>query len=179
MDTIKDIVRQLGLQPHPEGGFYRETYRSPDEVQPIYLGHKGKRNCSTCIYFLLTSDSFSAFHRIKQDEIWHFYKGSPVGIHMISKDGLYSMIRLGNNFDKGEIPQFVVPNGTWFASEVIDENGFALTGCTVSPGFDFADFEMGNRQKLIDAYPHAAEIIRRLTRDWSSDKVQGTMNNEQ
>lgn len=165
MDTIKTIVQQLGLQPHPEGGFYRETYRSADKMQPVHSGYKGNRNCSTCIYFMLTSDSFSAFHRIRQDEIWHFYKGLPVGIHMISKEGLYSMIRLGSDFEKGEIPQFIVPGGTWFASEVLAENGYALTGCTVSPGFDFADFEMGNRQKLIDSYPHEAEIIRRLTRD--------------
>lgn len=161
---IDAIVQKLGLMPHPEGGFYRETYRSRDLLQPENSDYKGERNCSTCIYFLLTSNSFSAFHRIRQDEIWHFYKGLPVNIHMIAKDGSYAVIRLGSDLDNGEIPQFVVPGGTWFASEVAGKTGYSLTGCTVSPGFDFADFEMGNRQELTQAYPDSAEIIYRLTR---------------
>ncbi len=164
MDAIESIVGRFGLLPHPEGGFYRESYRSADKIDPVHSLYSGKRNCSTCIYFLLTSQSFSAFHRIIQDEIWHFYKGSPIGIHMISADGSYSMIRLGNDFQKNEIPQYVVPGGTWFASEVLEENAYSLAGCTVSPGFDFADFEMGDRQALLTAYPHATDIIHKLTR---------------
>jgi uncharacterized protein len=167
MTKREEIIRILQLQPHPEGGYFRETYRSEGEISREELGTKfsGKRNFSTCIYFMLTSESFSAFHRILQDEAWHFYEGSPLSLHMISPKGEYNKVIVGRNFEKGEVPQFVVPGGTWFAAEVAPEDSFSLLGCTVAPGFDFADFEMAGRAELILLFPGLREIIVRLTRE--------------
>lgn len=166
MLEAKHIADTLNMLPHPEGGFYKETYRSDGIISENDLdnGISGKRNYATAIYFLLTSDTFSAFHRIKQDEMWHFYKGSPLRLHIISKKGDYSNITIGNDLDKGEIPQFTVNAGDWFAAEVINKNHYSLTGCTVSPGFDFRDFELPKRDKLISLFPEHSEIITKLTR---------------
>jgi len=143
------LVAKLQLIPHPEGGFYRETYRSI-------------KNYSTCIYYLLTSDTFSAFHRIKQDEIWHFYSGEPISLHLINPEGAYTKIMIGNNMKTNQIPQFVVPAGYWFAANV--ESDYALVGCTVSPGFDFSDFELAKKKDLIKQFPPIEAIINRFTR---------------
>lgn len=157
MNKIDGIISRLQLQPHPEGGFFRETYRSDGVID-----FNGKRNYSTCIYFLLTAETFSAFHRIKQDEIWHFYDGSTIELHQISPGGKHDTILIGANFENGEIPQYVVPAGYWFGATVSGEYG--LVGCTVSPGFDFQDFELAKREKLILAFPELSEIINKLTR---------------
>lgn len=108
---IQTIIKQLNLQPHPEGGYFKETYRSQGSIskENLTLEFSGDRNYSTAIYFMLTSDTFSAFHKINQDEFWHFYKGSPIKLHMISPEGMYTNVWIGNNFEKGEVPQFVVP----------------------------------------------------------------------
>jgi len=165
MDTIKKIIETLGLQPHPEGGFFKETYRSEGVIKKECLPshYDGSRNFSTCIYFLLSSESFSAFHRIKQDEIWHFYDGSPIVLHMISKNGDYSKVIIGKEINKGQVPQFVVPGSYWFAAKVLRENSYTLVGCTVSPGFDFADFELPARQELCNLFPEHERIITELT----------------
>lgn len=164
-NTAKKIITQLKLQKHPEGGFYRETYRSKSEIKAKTLDEKytGIRNYSTCIYFMLTSGHFSAFHRIKQDEIWHFYDGATIHLHMISKEGKYSFQKIGTNFEQDETPQYVVKGGTWFAAEVIEQNSYALIGCTVSPGFDFEDFELKPRNELTEMFPEHKDIINRLT----------------
>lgn len=166
MDKIKFIIDKLDLKPHPEGGYFSETYRSEGEIQPECLGleYDGKRNYATGIYFLLPSDTFSAFHRIKQDEMWHFYDGSPLILHVISKESLYFKKVLGRNVGEGEMPQIVVSGGDWFAATVINPDSFTLTGCTVSPGFDFADFELARRQDLISLFPQYRKIIMKLTR---------------
>lgn len=163
---INELVSKLNLQEHVEGGFYKETYRSSGLIrkESISEDFNGDRNYSTGIFFLLTSDTFSAFHRIKQDEMWHFYEGSPLTIHMIDKNGKYTFQRIGLDLDGGELPQFTVPKNTWFASEVEDPNTYCLTGCTVSPGFDFEDFELAERKTLIEAYPDYKDVIHRLTR---------------
>ncbi|MEQ9308445.1 MAG: cupin domain-containing protein [Balneolaceae bacterium] len=163
---INELVFKLNLQEHVEGGFYKETYRSSGLIKQGSLAEEfsSDRNYSTGIFFLLTSDIFSAFHRIKQDEMWHFYEGSPLTIHMIDEHGKYTFQRLGLDLERGEIPQFTVPKNTWFASEVEDPNTYCLTGCTVSPGFDFDDFELGERRMLIDTFPDHKEVIHRLTR---------------
>ena len=164
-DRVKTLIKDLELVPHPEGGYFRETYRSdlklPDRVLPDSI--MGERNSSTCIYFLLTAETFSAFHRIKQDEIWHFYQGDPLCIHMIDQNGSYSTVILTSEIFDDKAPQYVVPAGTWFAAEVTVKNGFALVGCTVSPGFDFADFELASADKLIEQFPEHKKIIERLT----------------
>ncbi|GGZ81390.1 hypothetical protein GCM10007028_18620 [Algibacter mikhailovii] len=166
MEACNYIIESLQLEPHPEGGFYKETYRSEGIINQDSLGKEleGERNYSTCIYFLLTSDTFSAFHRIKQDEIWHFYKGTPIILHTISAEGHYNSVVIGNHVEKGELPQYMVPAGYWFAAEVTHENTYALLGCTVSPGFDFKDFELANRASLITTFPKHKAIITKLTR---------------
>jgi predicted cupin superfamily sugar epimerase len=166
MDKLAKIISDLQLKPHPEGGYFRETYRSAGKIKSEDLDSRftGLRNYSTCIYFLLTYESFSAFHNIFQDEIWHFYDGSPVKLSMISRNGVYSDIIIGRDMKKGERFQFVVPGGTRVAAEVIKKNEFSLVGCTVSPGFEFADFELQKRDRLILEFPQHREIITRLTR---------------
>ena len=163
---IHKIIDYLGLIPHPEGGYFKETYRSGHILKGSALpaNMKGDRNCSTAIYYLLTSDSFSAFHRIKQDEIWHFYAGSPIEIHMINNDGEYNKICLGLELAKGVFPQFTVAANTWFAANIKDNNSYGLVGCTVSPGFDFKDFELGSRDELSRQFPLHKEVIQRYTR---------------
>ncbi len=163
----EQIIRKLDLKPHPEGGFFRETYRSIGKIRPdsLDLIYTGERNHSTCIYFLLTSASFSALHRIHQDEIWHFYDGSPIHLHTLSPEGYYTKTVIGRDIDKGELPQVVVPGGTWFGATVVNEEEYSLVGCTVAPGFDFRDFEPGERTDLAGKFPEHQEIIKRLTRD--------------
>ncbi|TPN84758.1 cupin domain-containing protein [Aquimarina algicola] len=163
---LKNIIDRLDLSPHPEGGFYKETYRSKGDIPQSVLGANftGERSYCTGIYFLLTSDNFSAFHRIKQDEIWHYYKGSSLYVHVITPKGVYKKYAVGTNFDEGEVPQLVVPAGYWFASSVKDESSYSLVGCTVSPGFDFEDFEMASRDQLINQYPDHQKVITQYTR---------------
>ncbi len=165
MNSIDKIIKSLELSPHPEGGYYKETYRSVGEIKKDSLSneYQGNRNYSTCIYFLLTSDSFSAFHKIKQDEIWHFYDGSPIRLHVITPEGDYSNHLIGRQLEHDEIPQFVVSGGCWFAAEVVNKNAYSLVGCTVSPGFSFEDFVLKPRHELISLFPHLEELICRLT----------------
>ena len=160
------IIKELNLTPHPEGGYYQETYRSSEiipneQLSNVYIGD---RNVSTAIYFLLKSDSFSAFHKINQDEIWHFYEGAAVKIHQIAPDGAYTSIIVGNDLAKGETFQHVVPAGYWFAATVEKENSYSLVGCTVAPGFDFKDFVLAKRNELIELFPQHRNSITELTR---------------
>lgn len=166
MHSIEDLVAQLQLQPHPEGGYYKEVYRSAGTIPQAALGAEftGDRNYCTGIYFLLTGSNFSAFHRIKSDELWHFYDGDSCHVYVIHLNGELEVIRLGTDIANGEVYQAVVPAGAWFASECSNPNGYSLTGCTVSPGFDFADFEMAERQTLINEYLKHEDVISKLTR---------------
>ena len=156
----------LGLEPHPDGGYYRETYRSNAWLPQGSLpeGFSGPRQASTAIYFLLDGRGFNHMHRLKSDEMWHFYTGSSLTIHIILEDGANSQIRLGPETEAGQAFQRVVPAGCWFGATVDDPESFSLVGCTVAPGFDFEDFEMGNRGHLLARYPQHAAIIQRLTR---------------
>ena len=166
MTEVEHIINTLDLQLHPEGGYFKEMYRSVGSITQNILGKafSGGRNYSTAIYFLLTSETFSAFHRIKQDEIWHFYKGATLRLHVISEQGVHSQILIGNNLEAGELPQYVVPANHWFAAEVVDKNAYTLVGCTVSPGFDFNDFELPKRSILLERFPMHLNLITRLTR---------------
>jgi len=154
------------LLPHPEGGFFRETYRSAGTIphQALNPAFTGDRNYSTAIYFLLTSGNFSAFHRIRQDEVWHFYGGSPLYVHVIDPAGNYTRHEVGMDIARGAVPQLVVPAGCWFASSVTEKDAYSFVGCTVAPGFDFADFELAERKALTREFPQHAEVIARLTR---------------
>jgi hypothetical protein len=159
-------IDALGLIPHPEGGYYRETYRAALSIAREALPSQftGPRLVSTAIYFLLDGDNFSAFHRLRSDEMWHFHVGSPLGVHVIDRDGRHSEIAVGDDPESGEALQAVVKAGCWFASRVRDRTSFSLVGCTVAPGFDFADFELGTRSELVRLYPQHRQLIEELTR---------------
>lgn len=157
------LIKKLKLKPHPEGGYYRETYRGKDRV--MRQGDGAIRSVSTAIYFLLKKQDFSALHRIKSDEVWHFYAGTPVLLWLLDPQTRKSRtIKLGPNAEKREIPQAVIPAGCWFAACLQKKNGFALVGCTAAPGFDFRDFEMANRKNLVRKYPGHKNSIVRFTR---------------
>ena len=160
-------INHLGLSPHPEGGYYRATYKSDLTVARSALpsSFQGDRSASTAIYFLLDEGNFSAFHRIASDEVWHFYAGSSLVVCVIDPNGNYSELHLGNGSDEGEVFQAVVKAGCWFASRVKDAAGFALVGCTVAPGFEFADFELAVRSELIRSFPAHQKLIEELTRE--------------
>jgi predicted cupin superfamily sugar epimerase len=164
--TAKYWAEKLQLQKHPEGGYFKEIYRSDEKIKAEHLPerYQGDRHHSTSIYFLITSEEFSAFHRIKSDEIWHFYAGSSATIHIIDEKGQLTQIKLGNDFENGEIFQYAIPKGAWFAASVDEPDSFALVGCTVAPGFHFDDFELGKCDELIKMFPENEEVIRRLTR---------------
>ncbi len=166
-DRIALWIETLGLAPHPEGGFFRETYRAdltlPKDVLPAPFG--GARSASTAIYFLVTAGSFSALHRIAADELWHFHEGGALEIVTIDANGARRDLLLGLDLARGERPQHVVAAGAWFGSRLArDEDAYALVSCTVAPGFDFADFELAERESLARAFPTHAEIITALTR---------------
>ncbi len=160
-------IEKLKLEAHPEGGRYRQTYRADLILSKESLPEKftGARAASTAIYFLLEGEELSALHRLRSDEVWHFYVGSPLVVHVIGRDGDYSEILLGDDAEAGEVLQAVVKAGCWFGSRVKDGRGFALVGCTVAPGFDFEDFEMAKRDELVREYPQHRKVIERLTRE--------------
>ena len=158
-----DWISALGLIPHPEGGFYRETYRSAETIDASHLPPRfgGPRAYSTAIYFLLPGDQISALHRIKSDEVWHFYAGSPVTLTLIHPDGRLDEQRLGAETERF---QAIVPAGCWYGAVVDDPTAWALLGGTVAPGFDFADFELADRATLLARFPRHRDRILRLTR---------------
>ena len=151
----KDLIQNLGLQPHPEGGYYRETYRGSDLVE-------GNRSSSTMIYFLLTSGDRSCFHRIDADEGWHHYEGDTIRIHILDQED-HRWVDVGRL--EGDVsPQAIIPSGLWFGAEVLSgTHGYALVGCTVAPGFEFSHFELAERDVLIKNNPEHKEIIESLT----------------
>ena len=153
----KEIIEKLGLERHPEGGWFGETYRSDE-----FLGDRN-RNVSTAIYYLLEGEDKSKLHRLKSDEIWHFYAGDSLVIEGINPDGSHFTKILGSNLDKGEQLQIVVRRDTWFGAYLENGKSFVLLGCTVAPGFNFDDFELGDREILIEKYPQHKELIEKLT----------------
>ena len=153
------------MEPHPEGGYFKEVYRSNEKIAPEALPerYKSDRNFGTSIYYLLKSGESSKLHRLKSDEIWHFYYGSPIAIHIIHPNSDYQRIVLGSDIDKGEFLQYTIKAGCWFGAAPLDENSYSLVGCNVFPGFDFDDFEMGKRDELLDKFPEHSDIIHKLT----------------
>ncbi|TZF83060.1 cupin domain-containing protein [Pedobacter sp. BS3] len=156
--SAQTLIQQLQLQKHPEGGFYRETYRCSDTL----TSSNKTRNVSTAIYYLLENADRSHFHRIQSDELWFFHQGATVEIIMLT-DGQSTSILLGNNLEQGEVPQVIIPANTWFAARLKHANGYALVSCTVAPGFDFADFELAGKESLLQQYPHSKILIDDLT----------------
>jgi predicted cupin superfamily sugar epimerase len=149
-------IEHLSLSPHPEGGHFRETYRAGGRTD-------GGRSFSTAIYYLLRSHEVSALHRLRSDELFHFYAGSSLTVHVIRPDGNYEALEIGDDPDRGNVHQAVVPAGSWFGATVEEPDSFALVGCTVAPGFDFDDFEQAAGPELIALYPHHRDLIERLT----------------
>ncbi|MEF3067328.1 cupin domain-containing protein [Pandoraea apista] len=166
MPSAADLVTSLGLQPHPEGGHYRETYRASGKIaaQALPDGFSGARNISTAILYLLEADDFSAFHRIRSDEIWHFHLGGTLRIHEIAPDGKLTTTCLGADVAAGEQLQHVVPAGHWFAAQPAPSTRYSLVGCTVAPGFAFEDFELAVPAALAAQWPAHRVLIERLAR---------------
>lgn len=160
----RDLIETLGLVAHPEGGFYRETFRSRLFVRgPAWLGPDGGRSASTAIYFLLPGGVFSCFHRVMADEVWHHYDGDPVALHTLDKPTGHEIVLLGRDTQRGQRPQHVVPGGVFQAAKALGDR-YALCGCTVAPGFEFADFVVPARTELVLAFPEHAALIESLTR---------------
>ncbi|WP_266369007.1 cupin domain-containing protein [Tellurirhabdus rosea] len=160
-------VEKYNMQPHPEGGYFTETYRAEETIphEALPTRFSGPRRFSTAIYFLLESHHVSALHRIQADEVWHFYAGGPLNVYVITPEGTLEIIRLGSNPEAGEVFQAVVPAGCWFGSRPAEGTDYSLVGCTVAPGFDFADFEMADRTTMLNEFPELEEVVRELTKE--------------
>lgn len=165
-DDAQRWIDRLDLEAHPEGGYYRETYRSNEYIPASALPARfdDGRDGAALIYFLLPGTSFSALHRIHQDEAWHFYAGAPLTLHQIAPDGTYTTSTLSRAVDEGHRLHAVVPAGTWFGATVAEIDSYALVGCTTVPAFDFADFELAGRTALIEDHPQHKALIEQLTR---------------
>jgi uncharacterized protein len=164
-------IGKLHLAPHPEGGYFVETYRSPQILATPHLPrtYDAPRSLATAIVFLLEGDDFSAFHRLKGDEIWHHYAGGPLTLHMIDPEGTLTTARLGDDPEGGGSPQVIVPAGCWLAANVDGLHGYGLVGCTMAPGFAFADLELGRREELVRSFPPHRALIERFTRRASGE----------
>jgi predicted cupin superfamily sugar epimerase len=166
MPTAREIIDRLGLVPLTiEGGYFRETYRSPLNITANALPseYRGDRSASTCIYYLLTPETFSAIHRVKSDEIFHFYAGDAVEMLQLWPDGTARTVIIHNDLSKDCEPQVIVPAGVWQGCRLVPGGSWALMGCTVVPGFDYADFELANREQLSAAHPEHRDLIKALT----------------
>ncbi len=165
--TADRLIKSLGLAPHPEGGFFREAYRAAGTItgNALPAGFAGDRAFSTSIYYLLRTDQVSTFHRIRSDELWHFYMGDALEVIDIAPDGVLTTTVLGHDVTGGDTLQSVVPAGRWFGARLSKPrpDAFALVGCTVAPGFDFADFEIAERDKLVAEFPEHAQVIKAMT----------------
>lgn len=161
----KKYIDLLNLEPHPEGGYFKEIYRSGEIILPEGLPERFRKSraIATSIYFLLEGNQVSNFHKLKSDEIWHYYDGCGAKIFVIDSYGELTEFSLGKNIIQRERLQVVIKNNHWFAAELIDKNSFCLIGCTVSPGFDFEDFEMAKKMMLTEAFPEHKELIERFT----------------
>jgi hypothetical protein len=167
MIDAKSIIDTLSLNPHPEGGHYAETYRSSEMLTHSSLPprYTGDRSHSTAIYYLLSGQEFSRMHLLQSDELFHFYFGHPVEILLLSPSGESDLITLGTNLEEAQRPQQLVPKGVWQGARLKNpsSDSFALLGCTVAPGFDFADFSVINAEDLVEKYPDRADLIRQLS----------------
>ncbi len=158
-------IRKLGLTAHPEGGYFIETYHSPDVIKKHGLPERyfADRACAKAIYFLISGDQASKFHRLECEEIWCYHFGDALTLYIIEKNGDLQHVKLGPNFDNGEQLQVVVPYNVWFGAKVNKKDTYTLVSCITAPGFDFDDFELAERQALIQKYPQHKELIEMLT----------------
>ena len=159
--NAKFWIKKLGLQKHPEGGYFTNTYVSDKKIDlPEY---DGTRSACTAIYYLLTGNQFASFHTVSSDEIWHFYSGSSLTLHVINSNGEMEKILIGPSYDKGERFQVIIKSGCWFSASINDKKSYSLVGCTVSPGFDYRDWKLGDRKKLLEQYPQYGKLIKKYT----------------
>jgi predicted cupin superfamily sugar epimerase len=158
-------ITNLELTPHPEGGYFRETYRSAETIHKESLPDRypADRVFSTAIYFLLESHQVSTFHRLQSDEIWFYHAGSALTVYVIDTGGTLHTMLLGKDVEKGEYPQLIVNRGVWFGAKVNQNNTYTLVSCTVAPGFEFEDFELASQEQLRAEYPEHKAIIEMLT----------------
>ncbi|WP_370511870.1 cupin domain-containing protein [Telmatospirillum sp. J64-1] len=166
MLTAEKVIALLDLVPHPEeGGFFRETWRAGEGIEPSALPgrYTGRRSFGTAIYYLLTPGTFSHLHRLKSDEVFHFYLGDPVEQLHLNPDGTSRRVVLGTDLEAGQSPQVVVPAGVWQGARLVDGGRLALLGCTVAPGFEFADYDHGKAEDMLAGWPDQAELIGKLT----------------
>lgn len=163
--TAEDVIAALKLQPHPvEGGYFRETYRSDATLpQTVLPWNAGPRSVGTAIYYLLTSTTVSALHRLPTDEVFHFYLGDPVQMLQLWPEGDARTLILGTDVLNGQMPQTVVPGGIWQGSFLLPGGKFALLGATMAPGFDYEDYISGDREELMRVWPDQADLIKKLT----------------
>ena len=152
------LIKRLRLKKHPEGGYFKQTYTADITVNVV--GYDKPRYISTAIYYMLVGDQFSALHRVKSDELWHHYSGGSLTLYAID-NGKLSKVKMGKS--RGEAPQVAIKANTWFAASLNDKKSYCLIGCTVSPGFDYCDWELGKRHELIKMYPQHRAIIERYT----------------
>lgn len=164
MKTAEYWIEHLHLQAHPEGGFYKETYRASEHIprEGLPARFPAARSFSTAIYFLLRAQDRSLFHRIKSDELWHYHAGSALTIYVLQEQKLVKHV-LGPDIESGQALQVAVPANCWFGAKIDAPQGYALAGCTVAPGFDFADFEMASRADLLNQFPAQRQFIELLT----------------
>lgn len=164
LNKVDYWVSKLGMKPHPEGGYYKETFQSEEQIgdSELSVNFEGERKLYTSIYFLLTSDDVSHFHRLKSDELWYYHGGSSLSIHVIDESGEYKEIKLGMNLDAGEVPQVLVKKNSIFGSSISEMDTCSLVGCMVSPGFEFQDFELFTQEELMRDYPQHKQIIMKL-----------------
>jgi uncharacterized protein len=166
--TAKEVKKLLGLTPHPrEGGWFVQTYAAEKSIAASSFAdarYAGPRRTSTAIYYLLEPETFSEMHRLRSDEVFHFYAGDPVEMLQLLPDGSGKTIIIGNNLAAGQRPQVLVERGVWQGSRLMLGGRWALLGCTVSPGFEYEDYESAGREELTRRWPAFAEIIAALTR---------------
>lgn len=165
MKTADYWINRLNLKGHREGGYFAESYRSDESIsgRNLPLRYGSDRSVATAIYFLLEKDGFSAFHRLKSDETWHFYTGSPFELFVLNAHGDLMHFLLGSNPEAGEVFQLTIPHSHWFAARLVDQISYGLAGCTVAPGFDYNDFELTERKKLTTEFPQHSQLIKELT----------------
>ncbi len=167
IQEAKYWINTLGLKPHPEGGYYKEFYRADEEIsmQALPQRYQGNRSFCTSIYYLLQGNDYSAFHRLKSNELWHYYAGQGgLIIYTLEKNREFKANKLGIHPDKGEYPTVIIRKGQWFAAELSDKNNFSLVGCTTAPGFEFDDFDLGDTDILKQQFPRARDLIDRLSK---------------
>ena len=166
--TADEVKKTLGLVPHPrEGGHYLRTYESGELIPASAFAdgrYPGPRHTGTAIYYLLEPETFSEMHRLRSDELFHFYAGDPVEMLQLHADGRGEILRIGNRLALGERPQVIAPRGVWQGSRLVPGGAWALLGCTVSPGFEFADYDSAAREELCAGWPAFSELIHALTR---------------